>query len=477
MGGMGMMNPMMMGMMNPMMMGGMNPMMMGGMGMMNPMMMHPMMGGMGMVHPMMGHGKTGGNTYHFHVYGKGSHHGDEHEDLKELNKEISAQEATAERVKKANAELLDRYSYYDEDDWDNERRRMMKMTHNIDRAPRMVRDEVAAAAAVAYDDNSYEESAFLVYKRFINGVNHMFYSNDNNWDEIRFTANDDIQKCNNALHKHIRVCFCEDEDEEKPFECNQKGEQYSAAKLFPFMNTLRMNEENIDSLSGQGQAMQTLAEMSPEALKEMDDYSFMMRNPMAHDEDESGANPMKVNVHFEYPSNYKDRIENGAFGAKEGLNDMMNDYEYLSFDEGNEYFAYDASYDDDNDEDYAYEYDDDETAAAFINIGYDQIDKDMRISIDKANAYVPYVNPDLSGFRQKVRISWNTFWKLQLFAIIGGVALFVSISMYFNNPFKHFEIPSFHLSTHVKVFDNNDDNINIVDYEDYDQHENQQLKQ
>merc|ERR1719295_1337313 len=85
MGGMGMMNPMMMGMMNPMMMGmmghhgmmgmhGMHHMMHGMHHMMNPMMMG--MGGMGMMNPMMGGmGMMGGygQHIHHHHHGRGRH--------------------------------------------------------------------------------------------------------------------------------------------------------------------------------------------------------------------------------------------------------------------------------------------------------------------------------------------------------------------------------------------------------------------
>eukprot|EP00488_Nonionellina_sp_1-RS-2012_P000935 TRINITY_DN1495_c0_g1_i1.p1 TRINITY_DN1495_c0_g1~~TRINITY_DN1495_c0_g1_i1.p1 ORF type:complete len:132 (-),score=36.53 TRINITY_DN1495_c0_g1_i1:338-733(-) len=76
----------------------------------------------------------------------------------------------------------------------------VKTSHNVHRVPRMVRDEDEDDEDEArevlngdyynyydgynYADN-YQETAFMVYKKFINGVNHMFYSNDNNWDEIK----------------------------------------------------------------------------------------------------------------------------------------------------------------------------------------------------------------------------------------------------------------------------------------------------
>eukprot|EP01084_Bolivina_argentea_P288025 494291_1 len=133
---------------------GMNPMMGMG-GMMNPMMMNPMMMGMGAYPTPYGQGKSGGNTYHFHVYGKGSHGGgggtagdeshetggvggtggatagdntgDEAEELKELKdlgkmkeQELKAQEATAETVQKAHEEYSDELEYSTGYHWDNE---------------------------------------------------------------------------------------------------------------------------------------------------------------------------------------------------------------------------------------------------------------------------------------------------------------------------------------------------------------------
>jgi len=417
-------------------------------------------------------------------------------------------------------------------------------------------------------DYQYEQSAFMIYKRFVDHMNHLFYSNDDNWDEIKFTNNDDIQKCNNKLHKKIQVCFCEDQDKKQPYECNEDGEGESAAKLFPFMNTLRMNQGiNEQQLTGMGNvgdegsnmnsgSLEKLSNIDPSELRDMQDYSFTMQHGYSN-----GGNPMTVNVHFNYPKNYKDKVENGAFGAKTlqednlleddfadiddegdfamGEDGVYNDFEYIDdnhyddymsdFDDDNnddsvydndydyneeevdDYYSYHFGDDDDeSDEEYeneeiqrehvfAYEADDEfdedfrndalkdiEGNAAYINMGYDEkdIDSDMRISIEKGdNRYVPYMNPDITGFNQKVRISWNTFWKLQSFAIFCGMVLFVSISIYFNNPFKNLEWPALYLATqqatnynNVKVFENNDDNIVDYDYNN-DQDENEQLKE
>jgi len=438
-------------------------------------------------------------------------------------------------------------------------------------------EQTEEAAAV---DAEYEINAFKLYKKFVHQIDHLYYANDDNWDEIRFTNNDDIQKCNNRVHRRIQVCFCEDEDSKTPFECNENGEKSSAAKLFPFMNTMQWNKQGIDrqQLAGMGnvgetmgrnrEALETLENMDPSELKDMEDYSFTMENPA----DQTGSNPMTVNVHFHYPKDYKERIENGAFGAKQAMQgdnllydafDYEDDNAYDAFDDNldfsmgedgvysdfyvndNQYDDYfsgaldddndaeiesnynyndeyidDAEYIDDDLEDYDYsqQYDNDEAygdddnnehqfvyqaddddeydsvgserlkdvdgSAAYINLAYDEsiIDKDMRISIEKGdNQYVPYINPDVTGFNQKVRISWNTFWKLQLFAILCGVVLFVSISIYFNNPFKNLEWPALYLAQpprydNVKVFENNDDNI--VDYDfDHENDENEQLKE
>ena len=419
-----------------------------------------------------------------------------------------------------------------------------------------------------YDDE-YEQSAFMIYKRFVDHMNHLFYSNDDNWDEIKFTNNDDIQKCNNKLHKKIQVCFCEDQDKKQPYECNQDGEGESSAKLFPFMNTLRMNQGiNEQQLTGMGNigdqgsnmnagSLERLSNIDPSELKDMQDYSFTMQHGYSN-----GGNPVTVNVHFKYPENYKDKVENGAFGAQElaednlleddfaeiddegdfamGEDGVYNDFEYIDDNHYDDYFSDfdDDQEDDDDDEEYDYNYneqevddydyyseqygddesdeeeyesediqrehvfeyeadDDDEEFgnnalkdiegnAAYIDMGYDEksIDSDMRISIEKGeNRYVPYMNPDITGFNQKVRISWNTFWKLQTFAIFCGIMLFVSISIYFNNPFKDLKWPALYLATqqatnynNVKVFENNDDNIVDYDYNN-DQDENEQLKE
>merc|ERR1712176_1237914 len=145
--------------------------------------------------------------------------------------------------------------------------------------------------------------------------------------------------------------------------------------------------------------------------------------------DQHGANPMTVNVHFHYPKNYKDRIENGAFGAKELSEDNLlelgedgeyNDFEYIddnhyddyysndnveddTYNAYNEYFneqQSDYDYysdhfetDDNNNDQHIFEYEQDDN---------DDVDNNMRISIEKGkNEYVPYINPDVSGFGQK----------------------------------------------------------------------------
>ena len=330
------------------------------------------------------------------------------------------------------------------------------------------------------------------------------------------------------------------------------------------MNTMRMNNgvsrqelagmgnigEQGSSMNG-GNALERLANIDPAQLREMEDYSF------SDPSNSVGGNPMKVNVHFHYPRDYKQKIENGAFGAKEleeqdnllenvyaydndiedyeadddfaiGEDGVYNDFEnfndnhyddyYFNGLQDDEDYEDDLYYEDDNNQEYiidnydyysdhygdaedgeehefAYQEDDDsdntndaldgmEGNAAFINIGYDEnlIDSDMRISVEKGeNRYVPYINPDVTGFNQKVRISWNTFWKLQLFAIMCGVVIFVSIAVYLNNPFKNLEWPSLYLAQqqrpyNVKVFENNDDNIVDYDYGD-NQDENEQLKE
>merc|ERR1719229_449974 len=93
--------------------------------------------------------------------------------------------------------------------------------------------EYGEYAGYAMDD-LYEESAFMLYKKFIDQMNHIYYSNDENWDEIKFTNNDDVQKCNNKLHRNVQVCFCEDDAVRKPFECNEDGLRESSARKFPF---------------------------------------------------------------------------------------------------------------------------------------------------------------------------------------------------------------------------------------------------
>merc|ERR1712083_519798 len=86
-----------------------------------------------------------------------------------------------------------------------------------------------------------------------------------------------------------------------------------------------------------------------------------------------------------------------------------------------------------------------EGSSAYINMEYDSnvVDQDMRISIaEGSNEYVPYLNPDATGFGQRVRISWNTFWTLQLLAILCGVALFMAIALYFHSPLHILQFPS-----------------------------------
>jgi len=290
------------------------------------------------------------------------------------------------------------------------------------------------------------------------------------------------------LHRSVQVCFCEDDAVKKPFECNEEGLHESSARKFPFMNTVRMDGKQTSSGMESGNSLETLANLDPSALKEMEDYSFTADSGMG------GAHPMTVNVHFDYPRNYRERIENGAFGAGMLAEDnvMGEDGEYDYY----EYGAYDHfdGYDDEMDidqvmddgysyyaehygenegaDDHVFVYQDDEEengwdsedgAAAYINIEYDSnvVDDDMRISIEKgSNEYVPYVNPDVSGFGQRVRISWNTFWTLQLLAIVCGVALFMAIALYFHSPF-HFPsaMPLDSSYGHAKSLDHCDDSM------------------
>merc|ERR1719474_1630639 len=132
------------------------------------------------------------------------------------------------------------------------------------------------------DEYEQEESAFLLYKRFIDEMNHIFYSNDDNWDEIKFTTNDDVQKCNNKLHRSIQVCFCEDDDGRQPFECNEHGARESSARKFPFMNTLTMNGKQASGRGmAAGNALKALSNVDPAALEGLQDYSFTEESQMA----------------------------------------------------------------------------------------------------------------------------------------------------------------------------------------------------
>merc|ERR1712130_387176 len=124
-------------------------------------------------------------------------------------------------------------------------------------------------------------------------------------------------------------------------------------------------------------------------------------------------------------------------------------------------------------------WDSEDGAAAYINIEYDNnvVDQDMRISIEKgSNEYVPYLNPDVTGFGQRVRISWNTFWKLQLMAILCGVTLFMAIALYFYSPLKNLQFTSSVMMMngtmdpsygHAKSIDHMhcDESLNAADYQ------------
>jgi len=367
-----------------------------------------------------------------------------------------------------------------------------------------------------YDAMEYEESAFMLYKKFIDSMNHLYYSNDDNWDEIKFTTNDDVQKCNNKLHRSVQVCFCENDVVKQPFECNEDGAQQSAAHKFPFMNTLQMNGKQGTMTSGldigSGNSLATLAKLDPSALQGMQDYSFTeASSPM----ESSGAHPMTVNVHFEYPRNYRETVENGAFGAAQEMEEdnllMAEDGEYSYYAYGgDDYYDYDRIYDhNEGGTEMEYDYysahygeeeeegesamtgvngwdeqsDSDiaayEGSAAYINIEYDNnvVDEDMRISIEKgSNEYVPYLNPDVTGFGQRVRISWNTFWKLQLMAILCGVTLFMAIALYFYSPLKNLQFTSSVMMMngtmdpsygHAKSIDHMhcDESLNAADYQ------------
>merc|ERR1711879_994790 len=147
-------------------------------------------------------------------------------------------------------------------------------------------------------------------------------------------------------------------------------------------------------------------------------------------------------------------------------------------DNGDAYDYYAEHYGESEGEDHVFVYQGDEEesgwdsedeagAAAYINIEYDSnvVDDDMRISIEKgSNEYVPYVNPDVSGFGQRVRISWNTFWTLQLLAIVCGVALFMAIAIYFHPPSTMPWPHQMHLTQdssygHAKSLDHCDDSL------------------
>ena len=382
-----------------------------------------------------------------------------------------------------------------------------------------------------YDDyamsGEYEESAFMLYKKFIGQMNHIYYSNDDNWDEIKFTNNDDVQKCNNKLHRRVQVCFCEDDRVKQPFECNEDGVRESSARKFPFMNTLRMEgiHEKQRSLGGglaTGNSLETLGNLDPSALRGLEDYSFTADSPMQS----GGAHPMTVNVHFQYPRNYREKVESGAFGAhqmEEEDNLMMaedGEYSYYEYEGGDYLSGYDRygdydgeGYVQENGYDYysdhygediegegamadehlfVYQGDDAESgwdsaegSSAYINMEYDSnvVDQDMRISIaEGSNEYVPYLNPDATGFGQRVRISWNTFWTLQLLAILCGVVLSTAIALYFYAPFKNLEFPSsMPLDSsygHAKSLDNHcDDSLNGLEYDEPELDEVEQLKE
>lgn len=55
--------------------------------------------------------------------------------------------------------------------------------------------------------------------------------------------------------------------------------------------------------------------------------------------------------------------------------------------------------------------------------------------MDTNNEYRPYISPQVFGsFSQQLKLSWNTFWALQMIAICVGVALFCCICAFFRNP-------------------------------------------